>query len=400
MRSSYRIHAKWLYTALEALVATLRKHLTRLTSELTSHQQLLSELRELRDSDAKTLREKSAEVERLREEVERLAGEVEVLKGVVEEGLNERKAVREASARVEEQVELVVAETQEQEQSEDEEEQSPLLTRQANMDRTMRTDHATLGSSNPSGTLPRPFIDREELDRISLELEERRSDRSGGSLSRSHGEVSDIHNVFVRDDRAPSPSMAPPSMASPSVKSTSMASQVPRTSSDDSPLPREPDASRPHEVTSRPAAPTPAHASQRPSHHRSRHGPNQKPLSTPFPQIRGGQLEQLFFSAPEHNTNTCNVCHRRNRRSEFSSWIPRRSRNVRARVEEVDEEDDDDEGFVEGPEASRGPKGKGNPSKDRERGGLPPQTVLARVLRELEDDFTHYKRFAAHVCSS
>jgi Centrosome localisation domain of PPC89 len=56
-----------LYIALEALIATLRKHLARLTSELTSHQELLSELRSLRDSDARTLREKSAEVERLRE---------------------------------------------------------------------------------------------------------------------------------------------------------------------------------------------------------------------------------------------------------------------------------------------------------------------------------------------
>jgi prefoldin subunit 5 len=84
--------------ALEALITTLRAHLVRLTSELSSHQQLLHELRSLRESDARTLREKSAEVERLREEVERLAGEVEVLRGVVEEGLNERRAVREVYA--------------------------------------------------------------------------------------------------------------------------------------------------------------------------------------------------------------------------------------------------------------------------------------------------------------
>jgi len=62
---------------------------------------------------------------------------------------------------------------------------------------------------------------------------------------------------------------------------------------------------------------------------------------------------------------------------------------VKARVEIVDEEDD--EGFVEGPEAPRDSKGKRNHSNGREREGLPPQTVLARVLRELEEDFTHYK---------
>jgi len=67
-----------LFAALEALIVTLRTHLTRLTSELSSHQQLLSELRVLRERDARTLRDKSMEVERLREEVEKLAGEVEI----------------------------------------------------------------------------------------------------------------------------------------------------------------------------------------------------------------------------------------------------------------------------------------------------------------------------------
>jgi hypothetical protein len=32
--------------------------------------------------------------------------------------------------------------------------------------------------------------------------------------------------------------------------------------------------------------------------------------------------------------------------------------------------------------------------------GLPPQTVVARVIRELEDDFTHYKRFVAQFDST
>lgn len=334
----------------------------------------------MRDNDARTLREKSVEIERLREEVERLAGEVEVLKGVVEDGLNERRAVREASARVEEQTELPGTE-EPQEESQQEEDQTPLIPRQANLDRTMRTDHATLGSSNPSGTPPRPFIDREELERISLELEERRSDRSGGSLSRSRRDVSgDNINGFVRDDCAPSPSMASP------MASISIASQVPHVSSED--------VSRPlQEPISRPAVPTPAYASRRTSRGRSRHDANQGPLPAPFPQIRGGRLEQLFFSAPEHNANTCTVCHRKNRRPESSSWIPRRkSQNMRTGVEEAEE----DEGFVEGPEA-RDSKGKEKQTDGRDREHLPPQTVLARVLRELEDDFTHYKRFV-HAC--
>ena len=45
-----------LFAALEALIVTLHTHLARLTSELSSHQQLLSELRILRERDSRTLR--------------------------------------------------------------------------------------------------------------------------------------------------------------------------------------------------------------------------------------------------------------------------------------------------------------------------------------------------------
>ena len=74
-------------------------------------------------------------------------------------------------------------------------------------------------------------------------------------------------------------------------------------------------------------------------------------------------------------------------------------------------DDDDDEGFVEGsvePEHER--DGMQTKGKRREGGlcsrepgpwgqqapkeGLPPQTVVTRVIRELEDDFTHYKRLS------
>lgn len=80
-----------LATALEDLITSLRSHLTRLTSELSEHQAMLLELRELREKDAIMLRNKLGEVDNLRNEVERLAGEVEVLRGVVEEGLRERR---------------------------------------------------------------------------------------------------------------------------------------------------------------------------------------------------------------------------------------------------------------------------------------------------------------------
>lgn len=344
-------------TALEALIVTLRSHLTRLTSELSSHHQLLSELRSLRESDARTLREKSAEVERLREEVERLAGEVEVLRGVVEEGLNERRAVREASTQDEEEDEH--QQTKQVQDGGKDEEETPFVPR-TNVDRTMRTDRATLGSSTNAGAPSRRFVDGEELERISLELEERRSDHSGESLSRLRGDASS-RSTAVR---------GPPGPANFA------------------------------QSASRPAAPTPTHPPRPTSYGRSKPAPSmvQDPLATPFPQIRGGHLERLFFSAPEHNAKTCAVCRRR-RRPDSPSWIPRhKARDLRPRV------DDADEGFVEGPDAQPNVKKKRREhvtfSQDAtqwrqygEREGLPPQTVLARVLRELEDDFTHYKRF-------
>lgn len=341
--------------ALEALITTLRTHLARLTSELSSHQQLLAELRSLRETDARTLREKSAEVERLREEVERLAGEVEVLKEVVEDGLNERRSVREASTQIDQQ-DIDRDDTEQLLQETKDDEATPLVTGRINIDRTMRTDHATLGSSDNAGTSSRRFIDGEELDRISLELEERRSDRSGGSVSLSRRDISDHGDHSRHEDRAPSP-------------------QISRMSSQGR------------------QATAPVH---------------QEPPSTPFPQIRGGHLEKLFFSAPEHNAKTCTVCHRRSRRANSSSWLPKRkAHDMRGRAED---EQNEDEGFVEGPDSSRDAKNKGKQrehvtfsqepkswKKNGEREALPAQTVLARVLRELEDDFTHYKRFDSFV---
>jgi len=85
----------------------------------------------------------------------------------------------------------------------------------------------------------------------------------------------------------------------------------------------------------------------------------------------------------------------------------RNTRNVAAKEEE---EEDEDEGFGEGSEEAAPDMdrvGKDNKGKQRDyvqfskdpgrwrqagrREGLPPQTVVVRVIRELEDDFTHYK---------
>lgn len=360
----------------------MRAHLARLTSELSSHQELLSELRSLRESDARTLREKSAEVERLRKEVERLAGEVEVLRGVVEEGLNERRAVREASTQADEEQEAdehtkrqVTENMHQSSQAESNADDAPLVHNQKPGNRTMRTDYATVGSSANAGTSTRPFIDEEELDRISLELAERRSDRSGASSCRSR--LSDGGEQSLTRSRAPSPSVLDHTV--PSIS---------------------PEVSKSHvsEPPSRPPAPTPGIPGQlyRRSSMRAPKttAAEQGSPSAPFPQIRGGHLEKLFFSAPEHNARTCTACHRPSRGAESETW-PARKHGHKSKPYVDDAED---EGFVEGPEHADA-KGKHREHVDPTRWkresdneGLPPQTVLARVLREIEDDFTHYKR--------
>jgi len=58
-----------------------------------------------------------------------------------------------------------------------------------------------------------------------------------------------------------------------------------------------------------------------------------------------------------------------------------------------EQQGNDDEGFAEGSDQDirLGPSREGGKGKERADDRLPPQTVLSRVIRELEDDFTHFK---------
>ncbi|KAH9841344.1 uncharacterized protein C8Q71DRAFT_853748 [Rhodofomes roseus] len=434
--------------ALEALISTLRNHLARLTSELSDHQRLLAELRSLRDSDVKALAQKGKDIDSLRHEVERLAGEVEVLKGVIEEGLRERRHAREVSARndmentIDEKTEDVtdseedgdmpnrsvhqvqVLESSEFSESEDEDEAESHVSTAAGRgspaqpsvqpvgiaDKTLRTDHATVGSSIQADDLTaRPFVDVDEVDRISTDLQDRRSERSTSMAA-----YRSVNQSFL-DSRVLSRSISP--TASLRSSRTSSIASTSRQSSpvDDEEEPAVPTSSRgppttaadtrqrlpspvPEPPAIRPSVPTPAHALRQvrmKQPEMASHSQRQPevPPETPFPNIRGERLERLFFSAPEHNAQTCTVCHRRMKRQgsktavddhrPFWSVGPGTGR---------ERPEDDDEGFAEGsdedvrPGFTREEKGK-----EREADKLPPQTVLSRVIRELEDDFTHFK---------
>jgi hypothetical protein len=125
--------------------------------------------------------------------------------------------------------------------------------------------------------------------------------------------------------------------------------------------------SRDHDDRSRSSTPRPDHQ-QSPDEGRQRPRPSRnKPHNSSFPQIRGDRLERLFFAAPEHDRERCRACHRRKK----------------AKGDGREEELRVDAEWLRQRFATR--------HGDEER--LPPQTVLARVLRELEDDFTHYKSY-------
>jgi hypothetical protein len=417
------------YPALESLITSLRTHLARLTSELSSHQELLAELRSLRDSDARMLKQKTAEIERLREEVERLAGEVEVLRGVVEEGLRERRAARDVSA-VQSAANVALSEDSESDSDEQEDEfgidqrgvhaaeeeaeedeaepfDPELIHRSSHAntgiaERTMRPDPPTLVSSRVGASTTAGgdrIITSKELERISVEVEERR-------------------HAPQTQPRSPSPTRTSKSPRTATVEDVvdQEASHRPR-----SPLPFHANASsrfaaRAREPLQGSTSRLPVPTSGQSFVHNARHlkAPNASAIETPFPQIRGQHLERLFFSAPEHNARACTVCYRQRRRSNSPpSWTPSRLRGMAkgGADEDGDEaENDEDEGFVEGSEEPehQGTRSKNSNGKRREhvtfarepepwrqeaeKEGLPPQTVVARVIRELEDDFTHYKR--------
>ncbi|PSS06838.1 hypothetical protein PHLCEN_2v3557 [Hermanssonia centrifuga] len=440
--------------ALEALIATLRTHLTRLTSELSHHSVLLEELRTLRDSDVRALKEKSRDVDQLRQEVERLAGEVEVLRGVVEEGLKERREVREqsmersreGSSRHSSHSKSILQEIDDANKthaghlmdgSESEDDgsssgrstPSPTPSPCHNRTRTARTDAATVASSSPgTGTNgltseSRPFLHTEELERISEELSDRRVEQSASAstISLQHqqqrprsqlsvnrgGDGSPVgwvrRSVSVSGHHRPrgkgngdsdaegsnaaavasAPPVPPPAAPTTNRVGSHHQQQQYRERPSQQPKPHQKrsftELHEKHPAAEGPRAPLPAVAP----------APSTE-TETPFPQIRGAQLERLFFSAPEHNAETCTVCHRRARNRyghEDAQHDGDDRRNLGQRFRDAETEGEGEGGHGVG--KGRGKGKERDCAEGQER--VPPQTVVVRVLRELEDDFTHYK---------
>jgi len=369
------------------------------------------------------LQAKSEEVNILKDRVEGLAGEVEVLKGVVEEGLKERRMLREQSmATTEEgyrachtsQLHAKVQQPREEseepsEESEDESvedsisaSRSLLIRPSPATERTTRTDYATVGTQSQA---TRPFVTDEELERISVELSERRSERSRAS-SVASSVKSLPRSLTYATERPDSPFLrgsaqsAPPDLArSEHCSSPELDPRIP----DPRYRVTRPTARRPTATTARvPADIYPPRQDRREDEEKVQdHAALEELESGPFPQIRGERLERLFFSTPDHNAKSCNVCNRRRRNREDRvngkrpSWLLSRfAADMKSRMPGVGV-DGDDEGFAEGLEEDIMIRERQWQERDRD----PPQTVLMRVVRELEDDFTHYKGYVEDLAS-
>lgn len=345
-------------------------------------QQLLDELKRLREDDARMLAEKTDEIGALRVEVERLAGEIEVLRNVVEEGLTERRMAREQSQLelMEEEYEVSVPAPSHQEpEPSHQEHQEP--------------SHQGL---DPVRTIPRPgfqsarrFVDVDELTRISEDLEERRSELSSvGSPSLSSQRNSRSHpgdmtraQLSDSEDERPHPTGRKTSgdveVAPFSRVSDDLEEQRSETSRR---------GSRPGNVMHAPVADS--EGARR--HAQETFGDG----VAPFPRIRSVRLENLFFSAPKHHSGTCTRCNNRSARiGSHQAANPKVPRN-HGRAPPLG-----DQGLNEqAKDGSLGPEAKsfeadGFDSYEAIFQGdrLPPQTVLARVLRELEEEFIHHK---------
>lgn len=353
----------------------------------------------------------------LKDKVEGLAGEVEVLKGVVEEGLKERRMLREQSVATTEEGQHTVDSAQavlsakiqqpckeeseeSSEESEDESVEDSISASRSQLtrpspapDRTTRTDYATVGTQSQA---TRPFVTDEELERISVELSERRSERSRASSVASSVKSLPKSLTYVTE-RPDSPFLRGSAQSAP----PDLARSEHRSSPELDPRIPDPRYRITRTTPPRPTARAPAEQFvacqdlKQDEEKAQDHAALEELESSPFPQIRGERLERLFFTAPDHNAKSCNVCNRRKRNHEDKVngkrplWLLSRfAADMKSRMPGI-RLDRDDEGFAEGLEEEIMARERKWQERDRD----PPQTVLMRVVRELEDDFTHYKGY-------
>ncbi|CCO34424.1 hypothetical protein BN14_08522 [Rhizoctonia solani AG-1 IB] len=181
-----------------------------MTSEVEEHQRTIDDLRSMHERDLADLEAKTAEVAAITAEVERLAEECERLRGVVEEGLRERRQVRESgslqasgsqqdfegsgSVIMGRGVELSAVQ-EEEEETEDEMDAEELEGRRSLLSVTelggddrsgrARTDRATLGSVSRALRFmdPQPLTSQSDITPELERSQSMSSSRSGPAVS-------------------------------------------------------------------------------------------------------------------------------------------------------------------------------------------------------------------------
>lgn len=322
---------------------SLRAHLTRLTIELEQNKALVSELRLAQaqpPAPASPPQSKSVtdELIALRKEVERLGTEVHRLGGIVEQGLETRRKGR--------------------------------------GEQSMRVDRDTT-----EGDLI--GLSEEDIQRAQRDVEKRAATATTAHPPHVPNAQPSKLRQGLHQAASISPTLQPPS-AGPPTRITHTA----------------PTASANHNM---PSSPTPTRSSH--SHSgsnssgksRSKHtslrveGP-----SSPFPSIRA-EDEEDFFEAAAAGKATTGIT------SEAPPWakefVSAPGTGNKARVPS---------GSSQGSKGSKQKettKSKGRSQKEQDLreifnpvdGDVPPQTVLARVIRELESDFAHYKAYVVLI---
>lgn len=411
-----------------------------MTAELDAHKQVVEELRSLRNEDEAEIEQRCQEVEELRGQVESLGAEVHRLRGIIEESVRERRAAVQQqeesqlyedeeeggyhNSRVEEDHDLleppVIRVPNALSTVPEEESQDPRLldsppigegrighgrpsSRLSNgtrrripsgpplADDSIITNEphdfrsrATVGSSGRAArrfidvspffslsdditSCSRWFIQISELERVESDVEERRSFLSTRSFVTGLDNTLDGH-PRERQQRAQSPA----NDAGPSNTHVTFDEQL--------------------------------HLSPGSTH--SKPHKSKKRSQEAFPQIRGARMEKLFFSLPDHNEATCHVCRRRGNEPAHRAHINPHWKGVAA-VHHAQGDGYDNAlgaGDVSAEQILEAAAAAFDRARKQQRGvsagiggngdddeGLPPQAVIARVLRELEDDFTHVK---------
>lgn len=230
----------------------------------------------------------------------------------------------------------------------------------------------------------RRFINPDEIDRISADLEERRSERSSNASITSGNGSHDMQPVAAAS-RA----------------------EVPRSRLRElQPRVEDEDEDESHPALNLAPAPESQLAKLNPhvldSHQRLK-GDKKKPggslSNPPFPRI-SADLERMFFSSARHNTNACRMC--RDRRSRCHAKEAGAQRDKQKGESDGGELSDvsNSPGRDDAAIADEGPSiedllERMNRNEYLRPSDIPPQTILSRVLREMEDEFTHYKEYVA-----